>query len=167
MRALVILALLLTVVPGAQAASSRASAKNTYSVRSVIRRTISMPKTSRSSHVTSLTSSSARSVTSLTGTMAKYAPYAPAVLGDGQAKILFFHAADCLACEKIDLIVKAWYPSRFNLPLYKIDFATQTALRSTYGVTSMNTFVRIGADGKKIIAVTDPTIAVLLQFLKR
>lgn len=99
--------------------------------------------------------------------MAVYAPYAAAVLGDGKPKVLFFHASWCPVCAKNDMTVKAWYPAKSSLPLYKVDYDTATSLRATYGVLVQDTFVKIDGAGRKIAMINDPTIAVLKEFLAR
>lgn len=65
--------------------------------------------------------------------------------------VLFFHAPWCPSCRATDQDIETRrdaLPS--GLTLVKVDFDSQQALRTTYGVTMQHTFVQIDSDGAEI-----------------
>jgi thiol-disulfide isomerase/thioredoxin len=74
-------------------------------------------------------------------------------------RLLFFHAAWCPQCRALDASI-----SRSALPdavtILKVDYDSQQALRTKYGVTLQTTIVRVDADGNKVesyVAYDEPT----------
>lgn len=95
-----------------------------------------------------------------------YAPYMPAVLADGQMKVLFFHAAWCPICRQADQTITAWFDAdRAMVSVYKVDYDSETELKSRYGVTYQHTYVLVDGEGnalKTLLAPTDSELQMLM-----
>lgn len=95
-----------------------------------------------------------------------YAAYHDGVIGNGETSVLFFHAAWCPYCQQADKDLTQWYGSTgFPLTVYKVDYDTQTELKSRYGVTTQHTFVKIDGSGNAVKTIVGPTDATLKALL--
>jgi thiol-disulfide isomerase/thioredoxin len=91
-----------------------------------------------------------------------YTPYSEsavtAALASGKSVYLFFHATWCPGCRALDTaILGALGDIPAGSIIYKVDYDTETALRTKHGVTMQHTVVKLNADGttmKKIVAPT-------------
>ncbi len=95
-----------------------------------------------------------------------YSNYAPSVLMDGQTKVLFFHAAWCPVCRSANTELEEWYAA--GLPtrnVYKVDYDTETELKSKYGVTYQHTFVLVDGQGNAIETIQGPSDTALKQLI--
>ncbi|MBI3332427.1 S-layer homology domain-containing protein [Candidatus Peregrinibacteria bacterium] len=97
-----------------------------------------------------------------------YLAYQEGVIGNGQKSVLFFHASWCPYCKANDARLTSWYSSEtMPVPTYKVDYDTQTSLKSRFGVTSQDTFVLIDGSGNEITRVTFPSESMLRDLLNR
>jgi thiol-disulfide isomerase/thioredoxin len=81
-------------------------------------------------------------------------------------KILFFHAAWCPQCRKLEADIKSGsIPA--GVTIFKVDYDTNQALRQEYGVTIQTTLVRLDDGGafEKYVAYDDPTLDAVVQGL--
>lgn len=93
---------------------------------------------------------------------ATYAAFTPAVLTNGEPKVLFFHAAWCPVCREADEKLTTWFKDEMpTIDVYKLDYDTETALRSKYGVTYQHTFVLVDGAGNEVHVVQGPSDAAL------
>jgi len=93
---------------------------------------------------------------------ATYAVFTPAVLTDGQPKVLFFHAAWCPVCKEADTKLTAWFENEMpTIDVYKLNYDTETSLRSKYGVTYQHTFVLVDGEGNEVQVIQGPSDAAL------
>ena len=94
-----------------------------------------------------------------------YLVYRDGMLGNDQTAVLFF---TCATCTRYDSELTQWYGST-GLPLttYKVDFDTRGDLKSTYGVTQQETFVKVDGDGQLLEKLENPSVATLKAFLMR
>jgi thiol-disulfide isomerase/thioredoxin len=98
---------------------------------------------------------------------ASYVPYTNDVLTNGKTKVLFFHAAWCPECKKVDSTLKSWFPSKdFTRSVYKVDYDTAKELKIKYGVTYQHTFVVVDGNGAKLSLIQGPTDEQLKALLK-
>jgi len=89
-----------------------------------------------------------------------YVPYSETAFVSAKGtRLLFFHATWCQQCRALDASI-----SRSTLPdavtILKVDYDSQQALRTKYGVTLQTTIVRVDADGNKVesyVAYDEPT----------
>lgn len=89
------------------------------------------------------------------------------MIGNGETSVLFFHAGWCPFCQEADKELTTWYGTTgFPLTVYKVDYDTETALRSRYGVTSQHTFVKINGNGDVVKTLIGPSDASLKAFLQ-
>ncbi len=76
-------------------------------------------------------------------------------------KVLFFHAPWCPQCRELEASIRAsTIPD--GVTIFKVDYDTNQALRSKYGVTLQTTLVKIDEEGelvKKFVAYDEPTFA--------
>ncbi|MDP7247864.1 MAG: thioredoxin family protein [Candidatus Peribacteraceae bacterium] len=96
---------------------------------------------------------------------AEYKDFSGGVIGNGEESVLFFHATWCSTCVKEDKNLRSWYPSQDMLPLYKIDYDSNTDLRKKYGVNMQHTFVKIDKKGNVVKVLPGPTPDALKSFL--
>lgn len=88
---------------------------------------------------------------------AVYTEYSADVIGNGQQSVLFFYAAWCPVCRGGDEDLRTWYDAGLpNLPTYKVNYDTETALKNKYGVTYQHTFVLIDGEGNAIQTLQNP-----------
>ena len=81
--------------------------------------------------------------------------------------MLFFHAAWCPVCKRVDGLLEQWYEEEdFPLTVYKVDYDSQPELRARYGVTYQHTFVLIDGEGKAVKTLTAPSDNDLRALLK-
>jgi len=89
---------------------------------------------------------------------AVYTAYTPAALTDGETKVLFFHAAWCPVCRDADAKLTSWYNAGGPaLPTYRVNYDTETELKSKYGVTYQHTYVLVDGQGNEITSLQGPT----------
>lgn len=89
-----------------------------------------------------------------------YVPYSETAFAAAKGtRLLFFHAAWCPQCRALDASI-----SGSALPdavtILKVDYDSQQALRTKYGVTLQTTVVRVDNNGNKIesyVAYDEPT----------
>lgn len=68
-------------------------------------------------------------------------------------KLLFFYAPWCPQCRSLDASIKAaTLPD--NVTIFKVDYDSNQALRSTYGVTIQTTVVKVNDQGAKVDSYT-------------
>ena len=95
-----------------------------------------------------------------------YLDYRDDVIGNGQRAVLFFHADWCPVCRSQDGELKRWYAAEeFPLSTYKVDYDSQAALKTRYGVTYQHTFVLIDEQGNAIRTIQAPNDAELIDLL--
>jgi thiol-disulfide isomerase/thioredoxin len=96
-----------------------------------------------------------------------YTAYSEGILENGTTKVLFFHAAWCPRCRKVEADLKAWYiDTGFPLTVYKVDYDTETALKSRYGITYQHTFVKVDGQGNVIEKIQGPSDEQLMELLQ-
>lgn len=95
-----------------------------------------------------------------------YAAFTPAVLTNGETKVLFFHAAWCPVCRTADATLTSWYNAgEPTINTYQLDYDTETVLRAKYGVTNQHTFVLVDGQGNAIQTVQGPSDALLMKMV--
>lgn len=93
-----------------------------------------------------------------TETDASYSDYEPSVLANGEMKVLFFYAAWCPICRAAEADVQAWYGAELpSINMYKVNYDTETALKSRFGVTYQHTFVLVDGEGNAVTTVQGPS----------
>jgi thiol-disulfide isomerase/thioredoxin len=97
-----------------------------------------------------------------------YVAYKDGIIGNGEIAVLFFHAAWCPICKRVDGEIIDWYAAGGDgfLNVYKVDYDSSIDLRQRYGVTYQHTFVKIDGQGNVIEQVQGPTDAQLMVLLK-
>jgi thiol-disulfide isomerase/thioredoxin len=94
-----------------------------------------------------------------------YIDYTDGVVEDtAGAKVLFFHAAWCPQCRKLDEQLRAEGPPE-GLTIFKVDYDSRSDLRQRYGVTLQTTVVFVDDAGAAIssaVLYDDPSIASLV-----
>ncbi len=92
---------------------------------------------------------------------------ADTVVMDGTTKVLFFHASWCPTCKAADSSLTSMYADGAGkLTTYKINYDTEKALATKYGVTYQHTFVKVDGAGNMIEKIQGPTndqLTALLQ----
>lgn len=92
---------------------------------------------------------------------------ADTVVMDETTKVLFFHASWCPTCKAADSSLASMYADGAGkLTTYKINYDTEKALATKYGVTYQHTFVKVDGAGNMIEKIQGPTndqLAALLQ----
>jgi len=79
-----------------------------------------------------------------TGTYETYSTTAvDQALADGKKVALFFHASRCPSCRSLDKDISTSNELPENTIVFKVDYDTQTDLKTQYGVTSQHTIVLI------------------------
>lgn len=97
----------------------------------------------------------------------RYEAYTPAVLANGETKVLFFHAAWCPYCRSADTALTEWYGAQpLPLSVYKVDYDTEKDLKARYGVTSQHTFILVDGQGNALRTVVGPSNDDLQTFLQ-
>ena len=96
---------------------------------------------------------------------AHYADYRNGIIGNGEESVLFFHASWCPECKKADGSLQSWYPSNDLIPVYKVDYDTETALKSRFGIVQQHTFVRLDGRGNVVKVVIGPSDSALRSLL--
>lgn len=89
-----------------------------------------------------------------------YTPELYASLKGKQAFVLFFHAAWCPTCKRMDQEITAAlasFPS--GTIILKTNYDTETALKKTWGVQVQSTVVVLDAKGDAVLKAVDPGIA--------
>lgn len=89
-----------------------------------------------------------------------YTPELYASLKGKQAFVLFFHAAWCPTCKRMDQEITAAlasFPS--GTIILKTNYDTETALKRTWGVQVQSTVVVLDAKGDAVLKAVDPGIA--------
>ncbi len=95
-----------------------------------------------------------------------YAAYTPAVLANGEVKVLFFHVAWCPMCEKADARLNAWYAANaYGRSAYKVDYDNSNDLKAKYGVTYQHTFVLVDGQGNALQVIQGPTDVQIQELL--
>lgn len=93
---------------------------------------------------------------------AMYRTFTPAVLTDGEPKVLFFHAAWCPVCRDADEKLMTWFDDAApTIDVYKLNYDNETALKSKYGVTYQHTFVLVDGEGNEVQVIQGPSDAAL------
>lgn len=96
-----------------------------------------------------------------------YSAYHDGVIGNGQTSVLFFHAKWCPNCRQADADLQAIFGAgTASLPVYKVDYDTETALKAKYGVTYQHTFVVIDGKGNAVKTVLGPSKTDLAALVK-
>ncbi len=87
-----------------------------------------------------------------------YLAYSDGVLGNGETKLLFFHAPWCPFCVANDALLHTLYDGEdFSRSTYKIDYDTATELRSRYGIVTQDTVVLVDGNGEKLESLIHPS----------
>lgn len=95
-----------------------------------------------------------------------YEKYTDGVVGNGTPVVLFFHAEWCSYCKEKHENLSMWYSeAEFPVMTYQVDFDTNTALKSRYGVTSQDTFILVDGDGEEVKAEINPSLSALKRLL--
>jgi thiol-disulfide isomerase/thioredoxin len=95
-----------------------------------------------------------------------YTEYRAGVVGSGEEVVLFFHASWCPYCQANDARLNAWHADgTLPLDVYKIDYDTAVALKSTYGVTTQDTFIRFDREGREVGRISFASEEALRGFL--
>ena len=83
-------------------------------------------------------------------TLGVYTEYSEqAVLATNGTKVLFFHAPWCPQCREMEASInKDGVPS--GVTVFKVDYESNQALRTKYGVTLQTTFVKVDDEENKI-----------------
>ena len=106
------------------------------------------------------------SADAMVGATGVYTPYHDGVIGNGETSVLFFHATWCPTCKHANSALLQWYGAgAVPLTVYKVDYDTQTALKSRYGITTQHTFVKIDGKGEVISRLQGPSDAELKKFI--
>lgn len=98
---------------------------------------------------------------------AVYADYGEGVIGNGEASVLFFHAAWCPDCRVADTQLQEIFST--GLPTksaYKVDYDSSADLKQRYGVVYQHTFVVIDGEGnatKTLQGATKAQLQALVQ----
>lgn len=88
------------------------------------------------------------------------------VIGNGQTSILYFHASWCPVCYQMNKKLETWYKDGVGVvPIYRVDFDTETALRTKYEVTIQHTLVVVDGTGEMIDYVYYPTDDEILELI--
>lgn len=86
--------------------------------------------------------------------VAAYVPYTPQRLADafksGKPFALFFHAAWCPTCRKLDQDIRKNQAQLGDAVILKTDYDTETALKRQYGIRVQHTVVFFDAAGKPV-----------------
>jgi len=91
-------------------------------------------------------------------TTGTYTGYVDGVIGNGQESVLFFHAAWCPTCVAEDTnFVERASNENLSINVYKLDYDSNTELRTQFGVTNQHTLVHINGEGEVIESITGPT----------
>ncbi|HET6746885.1 MAG TPA: thioredoxin domain-containing protein [Candidatus Saccharimonadales bacterium] len=98
----------------------------------------------------------------------KYIDYTEADFASTRGvKMLFFHAPWCPQCRALDESIKASELPE-GLTIFKVDYDSNQALRTKYGVTLQTTVVKTDEKGDKIssyVAYDEPTFQSVKQAL--
>jgi thiol-disulfide isomerase/thioredoxin len=87
-----------------------------------------------------------------------YTAYSEGVIGNGQMSVLFFHAPWCPDCKKADNeLTEIYSAGSAVVATYKVDYDSQTDLKTRYGVTNQHTFVVIDGQGNAVRLITGAT----------
>jgi thiol-disulfide isomerase/thioredoxin len=85
-----------------------------------------------------------------------------------RTRVLFFHAAWCPQCRALDADIRdGTVPD--DVTIYKVDYDTNQALRTKYGVTLQTTLVKVDAAGnlvQKYVAYESPKLTSVRQYLQ-
>jgi thiol-disulfide isomerase/thioredoxin len=104
-------------------------------------------------------------------TAGTYQDYSPARVQSEQAQgkkvVLFFHADWCPYCRTADAAFKANLNQIPNdVTVLKLDYDSNTELRTQYGVTTQHTFVQIDSEGRQVAKWIGGDIDNLNKFIK-
>lgn len=92
--------------------------------------------------------------------------YEDGVVGNGESAVLFFYDPSCPKCTQNQENLIEWYTlSEFPMKTYRVDFASETALRQQYGVTQHDTFILVDGAGKAIATEVAPSSTKLKRLL--
>lgn len=93
--------------------------------------------------------------------------YTSNVIGNGQISLLYFHASWCPVCYQINKKLETWYRDGVGVvPIYRVNFDTETALRAAYDVTIQHTLVMINGQGEMIDYIYYPTDDEILELIR-
>jgi len=97
-----------------------------------------------------------------------YVDYREGIISEtAGTKLLFFHAPWCPQCRALEADIKeTGVPS--GVTIIKVDYDSNQALRSQYGVTLQTTIVKVDDDGnlvQKFVAYDDPSLAAVVKEL--
>jgi hypothetical protein len=86
-----------------------------------------------------------------------YQDYSSGSLGKGQQSILFFYASWSMRCRANDTLLSTLVQeSKFIQPVFKVNYDTETVLRTQYNVTHENTFILLDANGVALEKLESP-----------
>lgn len=90
-----------------------------------------------------------------------------AFMGIASKKAIFFHAAWCAKCKKLDEdILGAIEKMPEGTRIFKADYDTDEALKQKYGVVSQDTVVLINPDGSVSQIISGATVDEVKAFFK-
>lgn len=106
------------------------------------------PSSSTSSADAMTPPSSSSSSSSSAMDAASYTEYREGVIGNGEASVLFFHAAWCPDCRAADTELQQIFSTGLpTMSVYKVDYDSSADLKQKYGVVYQHTFVVIDGEG--------------------
>ncbi len=88
----------------------------------------------------------------------EYVPYHPRQIDSRQGAILFFaKETDPYSIEHDQLLRTLYESGAVSVSTYRVDFASATGARLTYGVITEDTFILLDASGERVGAYTHPS----------